>query len=129
MVKMSRQMLFTLPNKLHNSDVVGIYVFLKSSIIAIDKLVQYNNITVICRFEDLRIRREKKKEGRKSCMALDKSNVRDTKQDKVACLLFTATVETERGTVECSAMSSPISLSKGTDRLNCQSLYDLCAHV
>ncbi len=75
----------------------------------------HNAIFPYCnRFEDLRIRREKKKEGRKTVSNVDKSVSRDTKSDKLAFLLFTAEVETSYERVTCTAISSPISLSKYT---------------
>ena len=64
------------------------------------------------RFEDLRIRREKRKEGRKLAPATDKAATKEGHSDKVACLLFIATLETEQGPIVLKAQSKPISLSK-----------------
>lgn len=68
-------------------------------------------LLLLCRFEDLRIRRVKK-EGRKKSTTVEKAAPKDGRSDKVASLLFTATLETEQGEVECSIQSKPISLSK-----------------
>ena len=65
------------------------------------------------RFEDLRIRREKRKEN--SRKQVEKSASKDGHSDKVACLLFTATVQTDRGTIKLTAQSNPIQLSKFGD--------------
>lgn len=73
------------------------------------------NITVkeilFIRFEDLRIRREKRKEGRKLAPTADKATTKEGHSDKVACLLFIATLDTEQGPVVLKAQSKPISLS------------------
>jgi hypothetical protein len=73
------------------------------------KIGPFNNMSA--EFEDLRIKREKKKEGRKNITAPDKSQGKDIRNDKVACILFTATVETSEGNVECSVISHPICLT------------------
>jgi len=65
---------------------------------------------MVAEFEDLRIRREKRKEsGRKQ---VEKSAYKEGHSDKVACLLFTAIVQTERGPLLLTAQSNPIHLSK-----------------
>ena len=43
---------------------------------------------------------------------MEKNTGRDVKYDKMAFLLFTANVETNYGKMECTVMSTPISLSK-----------------
>lgn len=68
------------------------------------------------RFEDLRIRRVKK-EGRKKNATVEKSAPKDGRSDKVASLLFTATLETEQGELIRSIQSRPISLSKLVNKL------------
>ena len=75
------------------------------------KLIGVNKCVLI-RFEDLRIRREKRKEGRKLAPAADKAATKEGHSDKVACLLFIATLETEQGPIVLKAQSKPISLSK-----------------
>lgn len=70
-----------------------------------------NNSLIFFRFEDLRIRREKRKEGRKQAPSAEKSANKEGHSDKVACLLFIATLETERGPIVLKAQSKPISLS------------------
>lgn len=64
------------------------------------------------RFEDLRIRRVKKEGRKKNTTAIDKATPKDGRSDKVASLLFTATLETEQGELVQSVQSRPISLSK-----------------
>lgn len=63
------------------------------------------------RFEDLRIRRVKK-EGRKKTTNVEKATPKDGRSDKVASLLFTATVETEQGELVQTIQSRRISLSE-----------------
>ena len=70
------------------------------------------NECIFIRFEDLRIRREKRKEGRKLAPAADKAATKEGHSDKVACLLFIATLETEQGPIVLKAQSKPISLRK-----------------
>lgn len=66
----------------------------------------------VFRFEDLRIRREKKKEGRKVATA-EKLSPKEGHNDKVACLLFEAEIKiSEKHIVKCKVKSEPISLSK-----------------
>ena len=53
-----------------------------------------------------------KKEGRKKSTTVEKTAPKDGRSDKVASLLFTATLETEQGELVQSIQSRPISLSK-----------------
>ena len=63
----------------------------------------------------MRIRRVKK-EGRKKNTTLEKAAPKDGRSDKVASLMFTATLETEQGELVQSIQSRPISLSKLTNK-------------
>ena len=52
------------------------------------------------------------KERENSRKQVEKSASKEGHSDKVACLLFTATVQTDRGTIKLTAQSNPIQLSK-----------------
>ena len=70
-------------------------------------------MNTVFRFEDLRIRREKKKESGKK--QIDKSAIKpDGRNDKVAYLLFTATLEMGPNShpIVLTAISTQITLSK-----------------
>ena len=64
------------------------------------------------RFDDLRIRRERKDTKQKVTGSRRRNPVSNGRSDKIACLLFSATFKNEKETRELKIKSQPITLGK-----------------
>lgn len=92
---------------------------------ALSKKINFGNHSV--EFEDLRIRREKKKEGRKAA-ANEKVSAKEGRDDKKACLLFTAILTSDRGDIHLQALSTPISLTTAPEPAELDLVHPSIAH-
>ena len=87
---------------------------------------------ILCRFEDLRIRRETKSKNYSKEGGRKADKTKGGRNDKTACLLFTATLQLSQDKeIELSILSKPIQLCKHdyTGTCICTTQCGLCTDI